>query len=135
MWLAMSSKNSLESYVVTPSSDLMLSLVDVSFWHSILMAAGQNNSIHQLHEVSLCLILQNLVLLIFLLHQKPDLCLKIVNAAVKHLRALVEEPVAHLCREEEDLIIDACPHLPPYWNQMPFRESVSQVSTKLEFFL
>lgn len=71
----------------------------------------------------------------FLLHQKPDLCLKIVNAAVKHLRALVEEPVAHLCREEEDLIIDACPYLPPYWNQMPFRERVSQVSTKLEFFV
>jgi hypothetical protein len=66
--------------------------------------------------------------------QKPDLCLKIVNAAVKHLRALVEEPVAHLCREEEELIIDACPYLPPYWNQMQFRQRVSQVSTEMLIF-
>lgn len=66
---------------------------------------------------------------ILTIFQKPDLCLKIVNAAVKHLRALVEEPVSHLCWEEEDLIMDASPNLPPYWNQMQFRERVSQVST------
>lgn len=56
-WLAMSSKNSLESYVVVPSSDLLSSLVDMSFWHSVLMAASPNNSIQQLHEVS-CLTLK-----------------------------------------------------------------------------
>jgi hypothetical protein len=64
-WLAMSSMNSLESYVVAPSSDLMASLVDVSFWHSVLMAAGPNNSIQQLHEVSFCQLSRSSLQLIF----------------------------------------------------------------------
>lgn len=114
---------------MVPSSDLLSSLMDMSFWHSVLMAASPNNSIQQLHEVScltLTVFINNLFLTIF---QKPDLCLKIVNAAVKHLGALVEEPVSHLCREEEELIMDADPNLLPYWNQMQFRQRVSQVST------
>ncbi|CAB3359206.1 Hypothetical predicted protein [Cloeon dipterum] len=113
-WLALQSKDSIDSYVATEASDLVLSVMQESFWQNTLFASGPKTEA-QLNA----------------LQRNPALCIEIANSAVDFVASLISG-VIKLHPEEESLIKNCCSKLPPYWNQNEFRQKTSKMLRQLK---